>query len=236
MFLNDVLGALKRRWYVTVVGALVGVVACFASFTFIGPSYVSISRVLLVPPQSSVPQGGNPLLSLNGMTSTVDVVARALTDEASRKRIEAAGSRATFEANTDRTTSGPVLEITSTATNPNDSLNTLEIVTETVPPTLLILQQGLEVREASYITSTVITRDFEPKSLRTTQIRALVGVFALCVMATLLGAAFLDALILRRQNNRAVTLAVIDDEDEDEVLPSDTSLRRRDTTQRHRAG
>ena len=227
MLFTDILGTLRRQWLLVLLGLMVTAGCGLATLESVPPTYTVEAGVLLLPPQSSVPAGANPLLAMGGLGAAVDVLARALQDDQNVRALQDQGADADFTVIHDLTTSAPVLQVTSSGDNPADALRTLDIVTGSVPTVLSKVQEGLEMGKSSYITSTVVTRDTEPRIVRKGQIRILVAVLALGGLSTIFVAALVDALLTRRETRRVQQF--------DELPPPHTHEERSDIDGQSRA-
>ena len=157
------------------------------------------SRILLLPPKSTVELRGNPYLGLSGLKQPVDVLVRALTSQEAALEVEQRWPSATYVVEPDYTTNGPILVITVEDSNPEVALDATAYLLDQAPKTLDDLQAGLGVRPNSRITSTVITRDAVPEPVRKSQLRALVVALGAGVTLTALAAAAVDGLLRQRR-------------------------------------
>ncbi|GHS87620.1 hypothetical protein AGMMS50218_09890 [Actinomycetota bacterium] len=197
------LGALRtsllRRWYLTMAALVAAGALTVLTASFVTPTYTASASVVLLPPASSLEDGGNPYLSLGGLSQTVDVVTRALTSDATRKEIAAAVPDGAYEAAPDWSTSGPILTLDASGPTQRATMDTLEAVLAQVPTTLSTLQDQLGVANNAQITSTPLAVDEEPEAVQQTRMRATVaaGAVALIGGTMLIGA--IDGLLLRRK-------------------------------------
>jgi hypothetical protein len=197
--LADIPKVLLRRWYVTVVGVIITTGLLIGAFVLFPASQQVDSRILLLPPKSTVGTKGNPYLGLGGLKQPVDVLVRALTSQEAALEVERRWPSATYLVEPDYTTNGPILVITVEDRDAKVALDTTAYLLEQAPKTLDALQAGLGVRPNSRITSTVITRDAVPKPVRKAQLRALVVAFGVGLALTALAAAAVDGLVRRRR-------------------------------------
>jgi hypothetical protein len=188
-----------RRWYVTIGGVIVTIGLLMATFVLFPAAQQVESRILLLPPKSTVGTKGNPYLGLSGLKQPVDVLVRALTSQEAALEMERRWPNATYLVEPDYTTNGPILVITVEDMNADVALDATAYLLDQAPKTLDALQAGLGVRPNSRITSTVITRDAVPKPVRKAQLRALVVAFGVGVTVTALAAAAVDGLLRRRR-------------------------------------
>ena len=212
MLFTEMLGMLRRRWLIVVLGLMLTTAASVGVFKVVHPDYTLTREVLLLPPQSETPAGTNPLLALGGLNSAVDVLARALSDDANITDVRAQGATGTFTTTRDQTTSAPMLQVSVTTDTQAEAQKTVGILTAVVPARLSSLQGDLGVPQASHVTSTVLTDNTQPEASRKSQLQAVVGIFALGVLATILLASLIDRMSSRR-GDRAVRRSARRDEE-----------------------
>ena len=202
MLMRDVPAALRRRWYLTLLGALGTIVLCFASINAFPPTYEASTSIVLLPPKTTVEDGGNPYLQLSDLKQAVDVMTRALTSQSAVQATTATAPDGTYEVLPDYATNGPIFIITAGDRTPKSTLATLKVVTDMVDPTLVSLQDALGIAPKSQITASVLTSDTTPSAVRKTQIRALIVAVGVGVVGTALLVALADSLLLRRRARR----------------------------------
>jgi capsular polysaccharide biosynthesis protein len=202
MLMRDVPATLRRRWYLTIFGALGTVALCFASFNAFPPTYEASASIVLLPPKTTVEDGGNPYLQLSDLKQAVDVMTRALTSQSAVQATNAAAPDGTFEVLPDYATNGPIFIITAEDRTPEATLATLKIVTDMVDPTLNNLQAALGIAPESQITASTLTSDNTPSTVRKTQIRALIVAVGVGVVGSALVIALVDSFLLMRRARR----------------------------------
>lgn len=205
MFFAELTQVLRRRWYLLVVGALSTAAAGFLTFQAVPPSYSSSAEVLLLPPGPSVPDGGNPYLSLSGLTPAGDVLARALSDPKTADEVFAAGGRGEYTVVLDGDSPAPMVSVATEAETASDAMTTRDLVLDRLPATLREIQAAANVPGDAYITTSEVTRTIEPVKEIKPQIRALVVVVGGALVLTLLGTATVDALLRRRSARRVAS-------------------------------
>ncbi len=197
MFFADLRGVLRRRWWLLLLG-LVGTCGVGAvAYSFVPATYETQAWVLLLPPQSAVPVGGNPLLGLGGLSATSQVVSRAVSDDTSLAALKAAGATGDVVIGADPTTSAPVLLVDVVDNTEAGARRTLGLAVASIPPKLVSLQSGSEVRPSAYITSQLLASQANPEPVRKSQTRATAAAVAIGLVLTLFLAALVDALLLR---------------------------------------
>lgn len=205
MYLADLMGVLRRRWYVLMAGLIATAGLAFAVTLVVPTEYEATASVVLLPPKLTVGSGGNPYLSLGGLQATTDVVATAMGAEDTVDAIQADGGTDDFVIERDRTTTGPILSIIATADSPEGAMKTLRLLIDQVPTTLKELQETDNVNRSFRITSAEVAQDATPSTNRKSQIRALVLMVGLGLAGTVTLAAVVDSALIRRRlpSNRA---------------------------------
>ncbi|MEO8830122.1 hypothetical protein [Lapillicoccus sp.] len=198
MFVADLRGALVRRWYAVLACLLLTGGLVVAGAKLVHASYQAQAWVLLLPPQSSVPTGSNPYLALGGLSASAQVVSRAMTDDTAVAAYKAAGVTSEFTVGSDVTTSAPVILVTAANVDAARARADLDVIVNTVAPTLVALQTGTEVRPSAYITSRILAQDRDPVPDRKAQTRAVVAAAGLGLGLSIVLVVLLDALLLRR--------------------------------------
>lgn len=202
MDLRDLPATLRRRWYFTALAALATVGVALTAFLAFPPTYEAKTSILLLPPKSTVGEGGNPYLLLADLGRAVDVVIRTLSSQSSVQAASALDPNGTYEVAPDYETNGPIFIITAGNKTPDSTLKTLRAVTDMVPSTLVQLQESLGIESQSQITSSVLATDDTPTTVRKSQIRAVIAGGALAAIFSILMVAFADSYLNRRARKR----------------------------------
>lgn len=203
MNLKELGGALTRRWYLTLTGALLAAALCALAYVLVPPTYESGGDVVLLPPQTTVGEGGNPYLFLGDLDQAVDILTRSLMSGETVADVEDEVPGAEFVVAPDWTTSGPILVITGRASTPLDAEAARDAVLDRLPGTLLALQDTLEVPSDAQIESMVLTQDLEPEVVATARMRAVTAAGALGLVGAALAIGLLDASLLARARRAA---------------------------------
>lgn len=202
MYLRDLKASLVRRWYLVLVGLLITGALGFATLRLVPPSYEANASDVLLPPRSSVAEDGNPFLYLGGLSQALDVLTRSLQSDASQRAVIDAHPSVTYTAAPDRTTTGPILLITTEASTSEAAMAGLQSVLGLVEPTLTKLQDDLSVPAESRITVMQLAIDEQPTAVRKDQTRALLAVVAIGLVGTILLIGLIDGLLLTRRSKR----------------------------------
>ncbi|MGN8244859.1 hypothetical protein ACTHAM_001967 [Cellulomonas soli] len=212
VYLSEILAGLRRRWWLVLVGVVLTAAGAAYVVSLVPAEQVARASVLLVPPEVVVGDTGNPYLGLNGLQPAADVLARALNDGQAHADLAPPEGTGDFVVIRDTSSSGPVLVVEVTDTDPDGAIAMLDDVLAAMPPMLEQLQADVEAPTSSFIKMTVVTRDDLPEASTKTQIRALlvslVGGLALTVFLTYA----VDGLLVRRglerrRGGRSVTSA-----------------------------
>lgn len=75
---NGVVGLVTRRWYVVLVGLLLTLPLAYLAAQYVAPTYTMKASVVLLAPEETVGDGGNPYLAMGGLEAAVDVAATGL--------------------------------------------------------------------------------------------------------------------------------------------------------------
>jgi len=203
MQLKDLSATLLRRWYLTLTGLLAVGAICVAVFEFVPASYETEANIVLLPPESSVGEGGNPYLYLGGLEQATDVLTRALTSDASRTQVLDSLGHADYDVLPDWATSGPILIITGRGATGEQAVEVRDAVMASVPSTLVVLQRALNVPNGSQITSMVLTSDDKPTVVMKSRLRAVAAAGLVSLVGVIMLIGLMDGLLTTRTTRRA---------------------------------
>ena len=146
MLLGTLTHVVRRRWYVVLVGVLITGVAAVAVASLEPPRYSVSATALLLPPKvSSEGKETNPYLQLGGLTTAVDVLARALNDPRVHDKIIKQGEAGDYVAQRDFLTAAPLLVVTAESTTADRAREIRDAVMEAAPEVLSELQASVGV-------------------------------------------------------------------------------------------
>jgi hypothetical protein len=191
-----------RHWYITLAGLVVTVLLCGVAYKAFPVTYQAKADVLVLPAQKSVGTGGNPYLELGGIQQAAEVLVSAMSDSTATDAVQAKGGLGGYSVAIDPRTSAPLLLITGNGKSPASALTTLQAVISIADPTLLRLQQAINVPSGYLITTKVVTVDGTATAVRKSQIRGIIAAGAAGIALTLLMVALLSRLIERRRARR----------------------------------
>src|SRR3954453_12957606 len=168
--------ALRRRWYLSLLGVLLTVGMGLAALHLVRPRYQSKAVVLLLPPKDTTEH--NPYLNLSTLSGLSDVLDQAVTAE-----LQDLGLTFTI-ASEQTTTAGPLILITGEAATSDGARKTAQYVIGLVPATLRRLQSAAGVPSPAYITSIVLNPVKRTVAVRTQQPRAVILAVAVGLLLT----------------------------------------------------
>jgi hypothetical protein len=199
MSLSHLVGVLRRRWIVVLVGVLLTLGAGAAAWRAVPSEYSSTSTMLLLPPVNPTQPGANPYLSLAGLTGPAEVVARSVNDPTTEQELRQAGASGSWTVERDYQTSAPIILVTVQDSSVDKVRATTDIILAEVPKALNQLQASINVASSARITSTVVSRNADVQRVLKPLLRALMLVVAAGLILTVALAALIDAVMLRRR-------------------------------------
>jgi hypothetical protein len=193
-------GAIKRRWYVLVLGLMMtGALAVGA--TVVTPSaYTARGLVLLLPPTH---KGDNPYLGLENLELPARVLATYFTSQPAQEQIKERSPKAEVAVSIDQSTQGPVIAIDVRDTTARNTLDVLDFVAGEMPVVLNRLQSDVGVRENIAVKSMPLTMDTKAVPDYKSVTRILIAVCLAGIAATAGGTYALDGLLVRRAATRS---------------------------------
>jgi hypothetical protein len=231
MYLSELLGGLRRRWWIVLVGLLGTAVLTAAAFMLVPPKQDVQASLMVLPPAKSSSEAGNPYLVLQGLGPAADMLAAAMNSGAVHESLAPEKGSGTFEVSRDTTSSGPMLLVKVTDTDPQRALALLDAVIKRMPAVLANLQSQVAVRPASNLLSlTEVTRDVRPVPSLKGQLRATLATAVGGLAITLFGTNALDGLLLRRSARRRESAADSADDDATPAEGSPSTLTWADST------
>lgn len=220
MKLADVLGALRRRWYVIVAGVLIAVGAFFALWTTIPSEYERTATQLLLPGEATIPEDANPYLFIGGLYQVADILVRAIgPDDVAAVTADFPGATVTVSRDT---AAGAVMIVTVNAPSDEAAAAVLDDVLALTESRLEQLQNAQRIPVDERVDMVPLTGASE--SVVIDKNRVLVSVAAtVAILALGAGAAVLSDTLLRSRRRRRsgfVPAAVADDQgDETDAAP-----------------
>ncbi len=205
MYVREAFRSLLRRWYLVAIALALTAAAAWGLAQLVEPTYKATASVVLVPPETTLGDTGNPYLFLGGLDQTVDVLARSMNSGATRDSIAAADPSGDFAAVADFTTSAPIILASAEDSSPAGADRLLDEVLARVSKNLAALQSDLAVQSKSQITAQVVSRTAEPEVMQKARYRQLVMGTCGVLVLLLFPIAVIDSLLQRRRLSRART-------------------------------
>lgn len=202
MKLADMLGALRRRWFLTLLCLFLTAGLGVGAAQVVGERYTATAHVMFLPPAATVPTDANPYMQLGGLYQVADLVGVALSDQDTTAEIKAMSPKAVVTVMQDPQSSAPLLLITVVDIDRARAIQILDVMLAKVPTRLDGLQSVIDIRQANRVTSIVLTKDDIAEPTGFDQLRAIILAVAAGLLLTTLFVALLDGLWLRRQARR----------------------------------
>jgi len=202
MKLADVVGALRRRWYVLLAGILIAAGGATYVWMTVSPEYERTASQLLLPGKATIPEDANPYLFVGGLYQVADILVRAIgPDDVAAATAE--HPDATVAVTRD-TAAGAVMIVTVTASSEDAAATVLENVTALTASRLGELQDEKSIPGDERIELVPLTNATQSVVIQKTRMltAAAVGIggLALGAVAAVLADTFL------RSRRRARTL------------------------------
>jgi hypothetical protein len=200
--LLETLRALWRRWYITVPGLILACAAAFGVWYTVPPSYERSATQLLLPGKHDMPVGSNPLLYLGGLSSSADVLARAVGADNVLKEVTKGHPGTEVVIQRDGSSSTPFLVVTVTAQSDADAREVLSNMVSRSASVLAGLQQSQHIPTSSRITLEPITVATTSTLQQRTRIIATAAAGVVVAVLALFLAALTEGLASQRHRRR----------------------------------
>ncbi|MFV0428659.1 MAG: hypothetical protein ACK5KO_04440 [Arachnia sp.] len=207
MSLDRFFGALGRQWLTLVLGLMATVGLVYGAWSLVPPTYTASASILLLPPDSIVPEEGNPYLQLGGLGETVGVIGSSLSDQSTRLYFEAKSQDLHYEALQDFRYSSPILTINVEDPSQSLVLETLDELVAMASQRLATMQDTIGITGRNEVTSIVLSQDATPEISRARQLRAMVAAAAAGLILALALVALIDGARQRRAQRRQLAEA-----------------------------
>lgn len=198
----DVITALGRRWIVTVVGLLATAGLVYGASTIEPPVYTARALILLVPSEQVVGEGGNPFLALGGLDLPARVVVAYYESDVAKERFSSGSADAEYVVAIEESTRGPVISVDVTDVSPAATLDTLELLTSSIPVELERLQEEVDAPKNTVVSTLVLAKDERAKTDNSGTVRMVIAAGGLGLVATVVAAVAVDGLVRSRSRGR----------------------------------
>ncbi|MFD7310141.1 hypothetical protein [Promicromonospora sp. NPDC059942] len=198
----DVIAALGRRWIVTVVGLLATAGLVYGASTIEPPVYTARALVLLVPSEQVVGEGGNPFLALGGLDLPARVVVAYYESDVAKERFSSGSADAEYVVAIEESTRGPVISVDVTDVSPAATIDTLELLTSSIPVELERLQEEVDAPKNTVVSTLVLAKDERAKTDNSGTVRMVIAAGGLGLVATVVAAVAVDGLVRSRARGR----------------------------------
>jgi hypothetical protein len=203
----DVIRALGRQWAVTLAGLLMTGALIWGVTVVAPPVYTARALVLLVPSEQAVGEGGNPFLALGGLDLPARVVVAYYESDVAGTRFASASPEGEFVVTIEESTRGPVIAVDVTDATPQDTLATLDRITESIPVELRRLQEEVDAPPESVVSTLLLAKDERAQTDAGGTVRLLIAVGGGGLVATGVLAVAIDGLVRARRTRSAAASA-----------------------------
>jgi hypothetical protein len=157
---RDVLGALRRRWWLVVPALVLALVAGGAGYLRTPPQYTQSESYLLLYPVMTEGGPGNPFLQLgNGVSMAASVLATKVSAGSTAASLAADHPGLTFGVALDVSSGAPIVAVSAQDPDPQVLAATLDRLGEDLVTQLADLQKASGAPEDSWVTISRLTHD-----------------------------------------------------------------------------
>ena len=200
--LSDIVGSMKRRWYIALVGLVAtGALGYFAALAS-PPTYTARGLVLLLPSKAVTGAGGNPLLVMDGLGLPAAVLVAYYQGGPVGAEIAEEVPDTNFVVSVEESTRGPLLAVDVSAPSAESALAALNYVSDSIPENLERLQTEVGAPEDALVTSKPLTMDTEATRDTSGAMRLQILAILAGLVATAVVTSAFDGLLLRRAQGR----------------------------------
>lgn len=201
MKLADVIGALRRRWYIVLVSILAATAAAYGAWAVVPAEYGRAASQLLLPGEATIPEDANPYLYVGGLYQVADILVRSIGPDDVAALTD--GYPGSGVAVTRDTAAGAVMLISVTAESEAAAGDVLDRTLDLIDVKLAELQEEQRIPADERVDLVPLTHDSASVVGQKNRILmtgvAGVGVFALGIGATVL----IDTMVRSRRRARS---------------------------------
>ena len=198
----EVIAALGRQWMVTVAGLMATAALVWGAVAVEPPVYTARALVLLVPSEQAVGKGGNPFLALGGLDLPARVVVAYYESDGAKAQFTSGSPDAEYVVAIEESTRGPVIAVDVTDATPQRALETLELLTSSIPVELQRLQAEVDAPQNAVVSTLVLAKDEEAEIDTSGTVRMLIAAAGLGLVTTVVGAVATDGMRRSRARSR----------------------------------
>ena len=198
MNVADMLGALRRRWYVLVAGLIVAGLAAYGAWTVVKVEYTRTATQLMLPGPGTIPEDANPFLFVGGLSQAADVLVRKMGSPDVLGPVEREFDGVQIVVTRDPLSSGPVLLTSVTSQSDDDAAAAVQELVQLTESTLKDIQRVENIPTSDRITLVTLTTDDEGAVEQKTRLIAAGAAAAGIAALTLLLVALIDGLARAR--------------------------------------
>lgn len=210
MLLN-VFRVMVRRWYIVLAGLLLTAGLAYGATVAASSEYTSRALILVLPSEEGVGEDGNPFLALGGLEQPASLVTAYFSSTTAQREVAERSSTATYLVALDEQVRGPVILVQVSDASAEQSLATLDYLTERIPQELRRLQDELRAPESSMLGSMLLQKDVEATEDNSAAVRLIIAAIAVGLLATVFLAHWADGPLTRRAARRAAAQRVLGD-------------------------
>ncbi|MFD7256162.1 O-antigen ligase family protein [Streptomyces sp. NPDC059874] len=207
MTIGEILAVLRRRWYVMVPMALIGLLAAGHLYRSVPVSYQSQSSVALIDSKAVAelaPAFGNPISNAGGtLVVTADVLIRTLSGADAARDLNGLGVTDPYTVSFAANASGPTLTLTVTGTDREKVLRETKILTDFAGEQLGALQAAAKVEPAYFVQTTPVVLPQIPRAQLKTRYQQVLSVLILCTTAGFALSFVTETLVVAVHRRRA---------------------------------
>lgn len=198
MALSDVLGPIRRRWYVLLLGLLLAGGLGWAAGTLAPSQYTARGLVMLLPSALTTGTKGNPLLNLGGLELPARVLIAYYSSEPAQAELAKLSPKAEVQVSMEESTRGPIIAVDVKDATPDGALSVLHYVTDSIPENLARIQSEVGTSRQAAIGSMPLVLDVEARPDISLTVRLVVASIVAVLALTFFVIFSLDGILLRR--------------------------------------
>lgn len=198
----DMIAALGRQWIMTVAGLITTAALVWGAGQIEPPVYTARALVLLVPSEQAVGKGGNPFLALGGLDLPARVVVAYYESDVAKARFTSGSPDAEYVVAIEESTRGPVIAVDVTDATPRRTLETLDLLTSSIPVELRRLQDEVDAPQNAIVSTLVLAKDERAEIDTSDTVRTIIAAAGAGLVVTVVGAVAIDGIRRSRARSR----------------------------------